>query len=133
MKTAVVIVAFLLSIVPGHADERFWCLDEGSAGYEFDPKRSSFDDKSKPQNFMRTHTALRLTEQNVYLNFSGLGEKEFSCSAVHDDVIQCIRPFQLFVFDKRLHRFNLAQLGGYVADDPRAIVLRFGTCVPPSR
>jgi hypothetical protein len=133
MKTAVVIVAFLLSIGPSHADERFWCLDEGSAGYGFDPKRPVFDDKSKPQNFMRTHTALRLTEQNAYLNFQGLGEKEFSCSAVHDDVIQCIRPFQLFVFDKRLHRFNLAELGGYVADDPRSIVLRFGTCVPPSR
>jgi hypothetical protein len=29
MKTAVVIVAFLLSIVRSHADERFWCLDEG--------------------------------------------------------------------------------------------------------
>jgi len=98
MKTAVVIVAFLLSIVPGHADERFWCLDEGSAGYEFDPKRSSFDDKSKPQNFMRTHTALRLTEQNAYLNFQGLGEKEFSCSAVHDDVIQCIPPISALCF-----------------------------------
>ena len=54
MKTIIVIVALFLSIFPGYADERLWCLDEGSAGYEFDPNRSSSDDKSKPQNFMRT-------------------------------------------------------------------------------
>ncbi|WIW47064.1 hypothetical protein ML401_02780 [Bradyrhizobium sp. 62B] len=133
MKTAVFILVLLLSIAPTRADERLWCLDEGSAGYGFDRNRAVFDDKSKPQAFMRDHTALRLTEQNAYLNFQGLGEKEFSCSAVNDDVIQCVRPFQLFVFDKKLYRFNLAELGGYVADDPRSIVLRFGTCVPPSR
>ena len=80
MKTAFVIVVFLLSIVPSHADQRFWCLDEGSAGYGFDPKRPVFNDKSKPQTFMRDHTALRLTEQSAYLNFQGLGEGVFLLS-----------------------------------------------------
>jgi hypothetical protein len=104
LKTAVVIVALLLSIVPTHADQHFWCLDEGSAGYGFDPKRPVFDDKSKPQNFMRTRTALRLTEQNAYLNFQGLGEKEFSCSAVHDDIIHVSVRFS-----------SLFSIRGYIA------------------
>jgi hypothetical protein len=116
-----VLAALLLlsAIASAQADERFWRL-EGSSGYGFDPGRAVFDDKSKPQNFMLTHTALRLTERNAYLNFQSLGEKEFACSPVHDDVIQCVGALRFFVFDKKLHRFNLAELGGYVADDHRS-------------
>jgi hypothetical protein len=123
-------VIFLSIVSRAHADQRFWCLDDASSGYIMDSGRQVGADKSKPQAFMRNHTAVRFSEQKAYLNFQGLGEKEFQCIVVHDDVIQCVGLLKLFVFDKKLNRFALAQLDGYVADSPASLVLSFGVCRP---
>ena len=124
------LMAALLSFVStaAFADQLFWCPDEASSGYIMDPRRAVGDDKSKPQSFIRSRVAVRLSEQKAFLNFQGLGETEFSCSAAREDVIQCVGPLRLFVFDQKLHRFNLAQLDGHVAGSIDSLVLRFGEC-----
>jgi hypothetical protein len=96
-----------------------------------DPRRPLGLDKSKPQAFIGTHTALRLSEQKAYLNFQGLGEKEFACSVVKDEILQCVGQLALFVFDQKTGKFNLAQLGGHVGDSTESLVVRFGVCQPP--
>jgi hypothetical protein len=90
VKIAVAAVIFFSIVASAHADQRFWCQDEASSRYIMDSRRQVGDDKSMPQSFMLTHTAVRLTEQKAYLNFQGLGEKEFQCSLAYDDVIQCV-------------------------------------------
>jgi hypothetical protein len=134
LATAIVGMAasvVLLSIISkAYADQHFWCLDEASSGYIMDSGRQVGDDKSKPQAFTRNRTAVRFREQKAFLNFQGLGEKEFQCSVAGDDVIQCVGLLKIFVFDKKLNRFVLAQLEGYVADSPASLVLSFGVCTP---
>jgi len=110
------------------ADEKYWCLDEASSGYIMDPAREVGNDKSKPQDFTKTRTAVRVDGLNAYLNFQGLGEKKFSCSIVRDDIMWCVGELSLFVFDKASGKFNLSQLSGHVGDSKDSIVLRFGTC-----
>jgi hypothetical protein len=128
IKQVLVFVILICSAGAALADEKYWCLDEASGGYIMDPVREVGNDKSKPQHFMKTRTAVRIDGLNAYLNFQGLGEKKFSCSRVRDDIMQCVGPFSLFVFDKASGKFNLSQLGGHVGDSKESIVLRFGTC-----
>jgi hypothetical protein len=118
----------IYSVGAALADEKFWCLDEASGGYIMDPAREVGNDKSKPQDFVKTRTAVRIDGPNAYLNFQGLGEKPFSCSIVRNDIMQCVGQLSLFVFDKASGKFNLSQLDGHVDDSKGSIVVRFGTC-----
>jgi hypothetical protein len=65
---------------------------------------------------------VRIDRLNAYLK--GLGEQKFGCSIVRDDIMQCLGPLSLFVFDKASGKFNLSQLGG----SKESIVILFGTC-----
>jgi len=126
MRTlAIVVTLFVVSAA--QADERFWCQDQASAGYILDPGREVGKDKSAPVAFMRTHTAMRLSGSTVYLNFSGLGEKEFTCTTA-DGVMQCAGDLRFFVFDTKTRNFNLADLRGNMNGRADALVLRFGVC-----
>jgi hypothetical protein len=69
---------------------------------------------------------VRIDRLNAYLK--GLGEQKFGCSIVRDDIMQCLGPLSLFVFDKASGKFNLSQLGGQVGDSKESIVILFGTC-----
>jgi hypothetical protein len=128
MKTlAIVLLVFVVSAA--QADERFRCLDQASSGYILDPNREVGKDKSAPQAFMLTHTAMRLSGTTVYLNFQGLGEKEFTCTAA-DGVMQCNGDLRFFVFDTKTRNFNLADLRGNMNGSVASLVLRFGVCQP---
>jgi hypothetical protein len=133
IKPVFLIVILMLSAGTAMADEKYWCLDEASGGYIMDPGREAGNDKSKPQDFIKTRTAVRIDGLNAYLNFQGLGEQKFSCSVVRDDIMQCLGPLSLFVFDKASGNFNLSQLGGHVGDSKESIVIRFGTCKKADR
>jgi hypothetical protein len=124
---ALAIILLTLIVSAAHADVRFWCLDQASSGYILDPRRAVGNDKSKPQAFMLTHTAMRLSGQNVYLNFQGLGEKEFACTT-DDGVMQCTGDRRFFVFDTKTGNFNLADLRGNMGGSIESLVLRFGVC-----
>jgi hypothetical protein len=128
MKSFMIILLTLV-VSTAQADERFWCLDQASSGYILDPRREVGNDKSKPQNFFGTHTAMRLSGKNVYLNFQGLGEKEFSCTT-DDTVMQCTEDRRFFVFDTKTGNFNFADLRGNMKGSIESLVLRFGVCQP---
>jgi hypothetical protein len=88
-------------------------IDEASGGYIMDPAREVGNDKSKPQNFVKTRTAVRI--DNACLNFQCLGERPFSCSIVRNDIMQvsvdcrtCLRQAS--------GKVNLSQLDGPVGD-----------------
>jgi hypothetical protein len=128
IKRLLLLVSLLCPAGPALADAKFWCLDEASSGYIMDPGREVGNDKSKPQEFMKTKTAVRIDENKAYLNLQGLGETKFDCSTVRDNILQCIGELALFVFDKASAKFNLSQLAGHVGDSKESIVIRFGAC-----
>lgn len=64
-----------------------------------DPGRQAGKDKSKPHAFIPTRAAMRLDGAKVYLNFQGLGEKEFTCSDVQGEISQCVEIDRWFVFE----------------------------------
>jgi hypothetical protein len=126
---ALAVVLLVCVVNTAQADERFWCLDQASSGYILDPGREVGKDKSAPQAFMRTHTAMRLSGTRVYLNFQGLGEKEFMCTTA-DGVMQCTGDWRFFVFDTKARNFNMAELRGNMNGSTESLVLRFGVCQP---
>jgi hypothetical protein len=112
-----VIAVALMLVMTGSAlanDERFWCLDAASGGYIMDPRRPVGLDKSKPQAFIPDRLALRLSGETAYINYQGLGEKQFICVTVKDQIIRCIGELDFFVFDRSSGKFNLARLSGHV-------------------
>jgi hypothetical protein len=128
MKTlAIALLTFVVNAA--HADERFWCLEQASSGYILDPRREVGKDKSSPQVFILTHTAMRVSGMAVFLNFQELGEKEFTCT-IADGVMRCTADRRFFVFDTKTGNFNLADLRGNMNGSIESLVLRFGVCRP---